>query len=487
MNGIKLFLNRIRYLQAVLYLPGLLFAFGCAGRPPDPGRAYLDIRIDGIFGDWESVEPVYTAPEGSPGPAREVRMADTPELLFVRFDLAEETILQSDNHLVFHLDADNDPATGLSLAGIGADFTWRFGEREGTVRAGGREEPVNAYQAGVVTAPTVSSERFEFKLDKTFFSEEETAFFSSTGIAWVLAEDPDGGAGEGAASGTYRLRNIPRAPYPEIPIGRPEGRHIRLVSFNVLWDGHLLRPDPFRRILRALNPDVIAFQEIGRKTSEKETRGQVEKWLGGEWYSGRRRDCVTVSRYPIVGAAAVDGNLAVLIDLPEEDFDRNILVINTHLPFGPRHEARAAEISNLLSFIETAGRGEGPIPIEEGTPVVLIGDKNLVGPRVHLKTLLKGEERKPDWDSTPLADLHPYHSSAPRSYTWRSYRRAGFGPGRLDYVIYTDSVLEPIGGFILATDSMSEAALERHGLRRDDTDVASDHYPLVVDFRLKMR
>ncbi len=485
MYGSKIFFNRIRYVQAVLYLVGSLLASGCSGRSPDAGTDYLDIRIDGLFGDWESIEPVYSAPEDSPGPVREVRMADTPELLFVRFDLAEETILQSDNDLVFHLDADNDPATGLSLGGIGADFSWRFADRAGTVRTGGRGQPVNAYESGVVTAPTLSSDRFEFKLDKTFFSGKETSFFSSTGVAWILAEGPGGGAGEEPAAGTYRLRNLPRAPYPEIPLDRPEGKHIRLVSFNVLWDGHILRPEPFRRILRALNPDVIAFQEIGKRVSEKRTREQVEKWLGGEWHSGRVRDCVTVSRYPITGAAAVDGNLAVLIDLPDEDFDRDILVINTHLPFGPRHDARGEEISNLLSFIETAGRGEGPIPLKEGTPIVLIGDKNLVGPRVHLKTLLKGEERKPDWDSTPLADLHPYHNNAPRSYTWRSYRRIGFGPGRLDYVLYTDSVLTPVKSFILATDSMSEAALERHGLRRDDTDVASDHYPIVVDFRQK--
>ncbi len=82
----------------------------------------------------------------------------------------------------------------------------------------------------MVTAPTVSSERFEFKLDKTFFPGKETTFFSSTGIAWILAEDPAGGVGEGAASGTYRLRNLPRAPYPEIPIDRPEGKHSRIIT-----------------------------------------------------------------------------------------------------------------------------------------------------------------------------------------------------------------------------------------------------------------
>ncbi len=82
MRGSKIIFNRIRYVQAVLYLIGIFLATGCSGRAPDAGTADLDIRIDGLFGDWESIESVFTAPEDSPGPVREVRMADTPELLF---------------------------------------------------------------------------------------------------------------------------------------------------------------------------------------------------------------------------------------------------------------------------------------------------------------------------------------------------------------------------------------------------------------------
>ncbi len=458
----------------------LLIVFGCRGPAPD----YLDIRIDGLFDDWESTAPVYAAPEGSPGPVRKVRMADSRGHLFVLMELDGELLLQTDNDLVFHLDLDRDPATGIAVGGIGADFSWRFGKREGMLRLPGRELPINAYQAGLVAAPAVSSARFEFKLAKEPDLEGAPALFSAPGVAWLLADCPEGLAGEDPAAGTYRMRDQSFAPYPEIPIARPEEPHLRVVSYNVLWNGHILRPEPFRRILRALDPDVIAFQEVARKTSEEATRGLVEEWLGGGWHSRRVRDCVTVSRFPIVATASEDGNLLTLIDLPDADYPRDILIANCHLPSGGKHRARAEEISRLLSFLDRARRGEGTIPLPPGTPFVILGDMNLVGPAGQLRTLKEGEGEKPDWDSTSLADLHPCHSAAPRSYTWRSPERTGFGPSRIDYVLYTDSVLAPVRSFVLATDSMDPANLERHGLKREDAVEASDHYPVVADFQL---
>ena len=54
----------------------------------------------------------------------------------------------------------------------------------------------------------------------------------------------------------------------------------------------------------------------------------------------------------------------------------------------------------------------------------------------------------------------------------------------IDYVLYTDSVLVPVKSFVLATDSMDPKTLKRHGLKRGDAVEASDHYPVVADFRL---
>ena len=64
-------------------------------------------------------------------------------------------------------------------------------------------------------------------------------------------------------------------------------------------------------------------------------------------------------------------------------------------------------------------------------------------------------------------------------HTWRDDRSL-FTPGRLDWVVYADSALEARSAFVLETEGLSEAALERAGLGRDDSRV-SDHMPVVVD------
>lgn len=83
-----------------------------------------------------------------------------------------------------------------------------------------------------------------------------------------------------------------------------------------------------------------------------------------------------------------------------------------------------------------------------------------------------------------MTDLAPSHLSAPEAYTWANYHRRGFGPGRIDYVIYADSAVAVANRFVLSTDTMSDADLAAGGLRRDDTRTASDHLPVVADLVL---
>ena len=223
--------------MALLLLLGAAWT-GCRS----PGVDHLDIRPDGIFEDWAAIEPSYSAPGSAPGRVREVRLADSPDRLFIRLDLDEELILQGDNELVLHLDLDRDPDTGLPLGGIGADFTWIFSKREGELRLPGRDIPLNAYQAGIVSAPAVSSARFEVEISKNLAPEGYSPPFSSPEIGWLVSAAGPGGE---SPDGVYRLQNLTPARYPEIPIGRPQEPHFRLVSYNVLWGGIALRPEPF--------------------------------------------------------------------------------------------------------------------------------------------------------------------------------------------------------------------------------------------------
>jgi hypothetical protein len=95
-----------------------------------------------------------------------------------------------------------------------------------------------------------------------------------------------------------------------------------------------------------------------------------------------------------------------------------------------------------------------------------------------------GADFDPDWDNTPLTDLLPRHTETRHTFTWRD-DRTSFSPGRLDYFIFTDSVLGVAKYYILDTTEMSEDKLAEYGLEAGDSLAASDHLTLVVDFVIK--
>ena len=158
-----------------------------------------------------------------------------------------------------------------------------------------------------------------------------------------------------------------------------------------------------------------------------------------------------------------------------------------------------------------------------GTPIVLVGDLNLVGDAAPLDMLLTA----PDWSgralgrwprathaarkrghtalrakllpratspqsslrplaalaakigmpplpgpraslrASVLVDLVSRHADAPVAYTWR-YPTGSFWPGRLDFVIYSSDVLSVARHFVVGESTA--------------TVIASDHLPRVVDF-----
>jgi hypothetical protein len=68
-------------------------------------------------------------------------------------------------------------------------------------------------------------------------------------------------------------------------------------------------------------------------------------------------------------------------------------------------------------------------------------------------------------------------------YTWRNDNGA-YMPGKLDYAIISDGVVEALRMFGLQTNDMSADRLASYGLQSGDTWAASDHMPVVVDLAL---
>ncbi len=151
-----------------------------------------------------------------------------------------------------------------------------------------------------------------------------------------------------------------------------------------------------------------------------------------------------------------------------------------------------------MRYLKTSG---GPLTLEKGTPFVILGDLNLVGSLRPLETLMSGnivhedifgQDIKPDWDDSNLADAKPSHNNRGKDfYTWR-WDGSSFPKSRIDYVLYSDSVMKVSHRFVLDTLSLQESERKACGLQKLDSAksavlnrVVYDHLPVIVDFQIQ--
>ncbi len=457
------------------------------------------IAIEGLYGDWEGISPVWIDPAGDNGSSLidfgRLWIANDGEKLFLRFEVGTEIKLNADNSVTLYIDWDGDCETGSGIAGIGADFKWEFGSRTGTAHTTSGEYTFLPAAIGLRRAPTVSSDQFEIAISRI----ADLPVSPGNTIPLLFRNEAEGIQDTLPDSGavSYTFSTAPVPPYEEIPLEKKTASDLRILTYNVLADGLFKRTGYFTRILKALRPDILNFQEIYNHTAT-ETCDLIEQILpsapGETWYSARNADCITISRSPIIDQWAIDGNLAYLIDLPPTSLIAYILIINAHLPCCDDDAGRQYEADHIMAFIRDALTPGGDVTLPENTPIMVVGDLNLVGWAQQLKTLLTGDiideekfgpDHPPDWDGSPLADCISYHTATRDAYTWRS-DISSFSPGRLDYVIYTDSVMRVVRHFILWTPTMAPEDLAKYGLEADDTSAASDHLPHTADFRFPL-
>ncbi len=503
-----------------------------AGQEPTAGQAHgagareataaPPVIVDGSFADWQGAEPAVSDPTDNPMGADlgDLWLAHDGRFLYLSFELASEVNLREGNDFELHLDVDDDPETGSS--GTGAELVWRFSEQSGLVARGEASSEVGHAALGLVIAPTVASARFEVALDRR--AVERAA--KGEGFDRVALEGSQTGkpTSRGPASRSWRIalatagdrlpdRGAVRYPFdrPRPSPGTPGAldlgeRHpgaLRLLTYNVERDGLLdpeLRP-AFARILAAVEPDLIGFQEIYDHDAEAVKRS-VAAILGGEWYAAKvGLDLVAVSRYPILRAECITycseyGSTGAFLIDTGETLGR-LLFVAVHPPCctggdPPMEIQRQQVVDATMAYLRDARRPDAASAIAEGTPILIAGDLNLVGGRQPLHTLLNGEivHRRygaaafPDWDGSPLTDLKPLHTDLPMVFTWFRESHGSFSPGRLDFIVYSDSLLRATRGYVLFTQAMSDPSLAANGLERRDTCV-SDHLPVVGDFVLR--
>jgi len=481
---------------------------------PDPVNGYAtqaaQIYVDESGTDWKDLSVRHADMEEEvPLDIERLQVAHSARYLFLRIEVGRRINLQEENTLTLHLDTDNDPTTGNQAPGIGAELTWTFGERSGQVVRGGTSQNVTHADIGLTSLPTVRSRTFEIALERSATPIGSTPLFPGDSLRIALSNtgdrlpDADGGIGYVLSDAETTLE--------EPTIDRPAASDVRLLSYNsvnnfeenrsAIFSGE--RQPSFRRIFEAVGPDVIAFQEVYAQTAAQTDSIEDELGLSSKWeWAKRGNDLVLGSRYPILDTHAISGykdyrSGAFLLDA-KAALGTNLVVVNMHPPccnYGPEDGEPSSDaqrqrvVDGVVAFIREAKQGEGPFQVKSETPIVVIGDMNFVGSAQQPRTLRTGKivntdrfgpSAAPDWDGSALLDTNPRQTATPMHATWIS-AESSFPPGRLDYAYVSDSVLEVIHEFVLYTPALSASTLGAHGLRKDDTKIASDHLPLVVD------
>ena len=468
-----------------------------------------NIFIDGRFDDWDNIQKLHIDPAGDGNGELDlmsVSVAADSARLFFRLELASDLSIQTANRLTLLIDSDSDPTTGNLFGGFGAEFIWIFGDKEGIFFDSGDSVKITHSDIGLITLPTVTSMEFEIAISRLCLPDENKAFFPTDSFRFIFYDGqvPDGDRMPNNNDGiSFVIPDYKTVSWKTIPIARWSQNDIRILSQNTLLDGifNETQAPAQSRIYQALKPDIIAFQEMWQ-SSNQSTVDYVNSILplpnDGTWYSTAMEGHVnTVSRFPILNSWSIWGRngsriMAVLIKVRETGESNEILVINSHWSCCGANESRQKQADATIAFLRDAYQPGGEVELKPSTPVIVLGDLNLVGDNQQLTTLLTGdiqnedeygEDFSPDWDKTDLTDLYPMHTSERVAYTWRSDRE-GYSPGRLDYFVYTDYVIKAQNHFIINTRSMTENELQSYGLLQSDSENGSDHLTLVADFRI---
>ena len=460
------------------------------------------ITIDGLFDDWAEVDISYSDSQGDGADAdfADIKITYDNDFLFIYFNVHDgEYLMQDWNEFHLYIDADNDTTTGYFINGIGAELDWLFGDRSGSYYI--MDGIIDIYQNDLTLrmAPTITNHEFEIcisrnsnvlTMDGTQVLVEGKVILTDTGQNADQIPDENGGI-------SFSIGEDYIVPPTPITFDKRDETDIRLVTHNV-WSSSLLDSyyqEYFQRIYQALDPDIVALQEMYENTNQ--LHSLFNDWFPDEqWYvSSQFRDNIIISKYPVLEEDYFTSSERTMVALlnTDDELGSDLIIFNSHLACCDNDESRQYDADEFVSnWRDWRENDNGPFTLTEGTPFVYVGDFNLVGYRQQLTTFTEGDiedentfgdDYSLDWDNTSIADLFSRHSHIRMGYTWRR-DNSSFSPGKLDYVLYTDSVLDTSKHFVFNTLTMDSASLAEYGLEAMDSYNSSDHSPRVLDIKI---
>ena len=447
------------------------------------------ITLDNNFSDWAGV-PVVTAANTHVTASAATSNA---EWVFWKVDLAVELALDETvipHGLQLWVDTDNNPYTGWVQDQMGVELVMDFGNNEvRRYNAGGVETTLSFNNIGLHGAPTYSGTTFELALDRSMSG------VGSSSLAWqwidtshdeVLPSNP----------ATLSLSDEAFA-VNEVPLSRAEGTQLRAMWWNV--NRRMDQNSPaasMGRMVAALAPDIIGFSEVD-DVSAAYVKGLLESWLPGSTWNVVKDDydLMVATTWPIASSYSDVYRSFPAVIGTQGVFGVPTLFTSSHLKCCgglTNEEKRQSEADEYMAFQRDAMTAGGQVDVPSGSPILFGGDLNMVGLSAPIYTLESGDiadeaqygaDFAPDWDGTGMLQVAAVQADRHMDYTWRN-DGSSYMPGKLDYALVSDGVLQVLRSFGLQTSDMSADRLSTYGLQSGDTWNASDHLPVVVDVAL---
>ncbi len=454
------------------------------------------VVIDGNFDDWKTIETNYrdSFNDGNQLDFVEMAVTNDQDFLKIRLKLSKPIVLSENNSIYLEIDADNDESTGYRINGIGAEFGWNFGGRFGYYNKSRNATLLSHKDLGISYLPTFESDEFEIYISRNVKPDGNLELFTSKNIRVLLWEKtlngdllPDAGNVY-----NYKFSDENQNSYTPISINSKANETLRCMTWNILLDGlrAAARQESFKRVFQAINPDIITLNECyqtdARYIKDFMDSAMPLKNTHGWHVVKRDHSTATCSIFPIVQTWSVmeDHNItAHLIAVNNLAFD-SILVINVHLTCCEADDQRILEARAISDFLLDAYYPGGSVTINPKTPVYVSGDFNLVGSYlpIHILTNNSIMDKFGDIKEVKLKMASPLHTDMPLANTWRDQSKT-FSPSRLDYFFYNPLTIEPTKAFVIATEEIPVHKLSEFKLQKNDTYIASDHLPVVIDFK----
>ncbi len=483
--------------------------------PLTPETNATTVRMDGVFDDWNDVATVLDDSGDAPNAELDIgtlQMRSDAQFVHLSIGLNRELNVQRlDGTLELLMDGDANPDTGKPHHGFpGVDLIVRFSpenpdrpedDNMGVSVASTTYEPsepsasIHHSAIGFLAAPTYASDRIECRFNRDSSLPDTPPLLRGDSVSFKLVLI---GADRSLSDETEVVyHSLP--PMASSERSRALAEHLppkadgsfRLMCWNVLNGSILEKPDLYSRMLAALNPDIVLFEELGEDSAPALESFFADRLSpdGDAWQilfgrGGGPSRCAIASRLPIESVASLEW-----IPYPER-LDRAVKTLGGVVTVGgrcvlvaPMHLKCCGRVDSWEDErrLEEVGLINGAIAEAMASAsfdaVVIGGDLNLVGGRRPI-TLLGA---KLDLDQSDLSILDAYHLRGDENTTWASDRER-FVPGRLDYLQYSDSAIMAANAFVFDTADLSDSWLASRSLSQASSMAASDHFPVVADF-----